>query len=869
MMSGDPSTGIKGLDQIFRGLRLGDNVVFNVDAIEHYAFLVRPYVSASIETSRKLIYFRFGDHPPLTEPQPGIEIQTLEPAQGFESFVGALHSAIEKAGRGAFYVFDCLSTLSAEWYSDEMLGNCFLLTCPYLYDMETVAYFGLLRNRHSDHATKPITETAQVVSDVFQEDGRVFILPSKVQQRYSPTMHMLHEIDGQDLHAVNDSITVARVMGPVAKTGLVSAADQMDAWTREFLDAERDLEKASAEKGDKAHPSAGFQRLTRMTISRDEKIVVLAEKYLGAEDILQVGRRMVGTGLIGGKAVGMLLAHAILRQADPRFEQRIETHDSFYIGSDVYYTFLVRNGCWWIRSRPHTVEAMIEEAERSRRRILTGNFPDYIERQFGDMLDYFGQSPIIVRSSSLLEDNFGNSFVGKYESIFCPNQGLRSERMADFLAAVRTVYASSLSEKAIRYRARRGILHLEERMGLLVQRVSGKHYGRLFYPEMAGVGYSCNPYVWSSDIDSAAGVVRLVFGLGTRAVDRSEDDYTRVVALDNPLRRPEADYGEKKRYTQHNCDVLDLNANQIESMQFSEVVERSPGLPLDLFASRDHMLERMVQKMGRKDVFTWDISFGKLFTETPFVKDLREMLHCLQEAYGCPVDIEFTANSVGEKDYKINLVQCRPLLVREGGPASEPPADLSSDDVVLKSREGIVGHSRKAVVDRVVYVLPWQYNQLSGSERVNVARVLGQLMHLEEARPPECTMLLGPGRWGTSIPSLGVPVRFSEINKVSILCEVVPVQELYAPQVSLGTHFFSELVEMDILYFAIFPYREETLMRDEFWEQSPNSLAHVLPEAREWEAVIKVIDLREPTERGRLILCANTLKQLVMCYWDK
>ena len=160
------------------------------------------------------------------------------------------------------------------------------------------------------------------------------------------------------------------------------------------------------------------------------------------------------------------------------------------------------------------------------------------------MLDYFGQSPIIVRSSSLLEDNYGNAFAGKYESVFCANQGPHAKRLQDFLSAVKTVYASTMSEKALRYRAQRGLLDRDEQMSLLVQRVSGGCYGSLFFPQIAGVGLSRNPYVWSECIDPAAGVVRLVFGLGTRAVDRSDDDYTRIVALNAPERRPESDFDE-------------------------------------------------------------------------------------------------------------------------------------------------------------------------------------------------------------------------------------------------------------------------------------------------------------------------------------
>ena len=196
-----------------------------------------------------------------------------------------------------------------------------------------------------------------------------------------------------------------------------------------------------------------------------------------------------------------------MKKNSPRFFELFEAQDSFFIGSDTFFTFLVRNGIWWVRQNQRDPEKVMEGAEQARLRIITGEFPGYIMKQFDEMLDYFGQAPFIVRSSSLLEDNFGNSFAGKYESVFCVNQGPRERRMQDFLAAVKRIYASSMSEQALRYRERRGMLDQDEQMALLVMRVSGTMHGRNFYPEMAGVGFSFNPYAWHESIDPEAGVI--------------------------------------------------------------------------------------------------------------------------------------------------------------------------------------------------------------------------------------------------------------------------------------------------------------------------------------------------------------------------
>jgi hypothetical protein len=296
--------------------------------------------------------------------------------------------------------------------------------------------------------------------------------------------------------------------------------------------------------------------------------------------------------------------------------------------------------------------------------MLTGRFPKDIEDQFVKMLGYFGQSPIIVRSSSLLEDAYGHAFSGKYESVFCANQGTPQERLDNFLNAIRRVYTSTLNKEGLEYRAHWGLLDRDEQMAILVQRVSGSVYGDQFFPQVAGVGDSFNPYVWSSEIDPAAGMIRLVFGLGTRAVDRVDDDYTRIVALNAPLRRPEAGAEDVRKFSQKVADIIDLAGNSQTSRSFEEIVEKVPDFPIDLFASRDLALERRLQEAGRGEVFSWMLTFDELLSQGSFVKDMKSMLKTLDDAYQHPVDIEFTANFTDIANYKINLVQCRPFQAK-------------------------------------------------------------------------------------------------------------------------------------------------------------------------------------------------------------
>jgi len=861
------SLGLPGLDRMIRGLIPGDNLVWEVDTVSDYFPFVKPYCENALARGQKVVYFRFASHPPLVEPDGRIEICEVHPEDGFEAFLGDIHQTIEKTGRGGFYVFDCLSELAVDWYSDQMLANFFLLTCPYLYDVEAIAYFAILRNYHSSHATAPITETAQVFLDVYRHKGKLYIHPLKVQQRYSPTMYMLHAWEGEDFTPVRESSRISEILTSVPWLHPESEHYRVGVWHRTFLQAEEAL--AAIRRGEAPPEKADeyFHRLVRMALSRDDRIRGLVEKYLTLADIIDIGKRMIGTGLIGGKAVGMLLARAILKKHSARWADLLEPHDSFYIGSDVFYSFLVQNGIWWMRQRQKDAGAFLQGAERPRQRMLTGNFPPHIMRQFEEMLDYFGQSPIIVRSSSLLEDNFGNSFAGKYESVFCANQGSREKRLQDFVSAVRTIYASTMSEKALSYRAARGLLDRDEQMALLVQRVSGAVYGNFFFPQIAGVGLSVNPYVWSEYIDPAAGMLRLVFGLGTRAVERSDDDYTRVVALNAPDRRPEANFDEVRRYSQRRVDVLDLGANQLISDTFSNVARRSPELPLALFASRDETEVQRAEERGRHDAFPWVITFEKLFAETPFVQDMREMLAILHKAYDYPVDVEFTANFFPDSPCKINLVQCRPLQVKGGGPVTAPAPHIEKEDLVVEAHGAVIGQSRLISIDRMIYVEPALYGQLPVAERYAVARLIGRLSHAESGIG-KTIMMLGPGRWGTTTPSLGIPARFADINTASVLVEIVAMRDDLVPDVSLGTHFLNELIEMDMLYLALFPTRQDNYLNKAFFESAPNRLAEAAPDAAAWAPMVRIIDTAD-LGGPALKLHADTLKQTVVCYLER
>lgn len=862
------STGLPKLDELLHGVIPGDNFVWEVDDIGEYTRFVEPFVAFARAHGIGIQYLRFASHAPIVEEGDNVRVHVLDPRVGFEKFVSEAVDIIERSYTDSWYVFDILSELAEAWYSDRMLANFFLVVCPYVLRVESLAYFALVRKQHSNHATDTIYSTAQVIAHVYEYRGRVYLQPQKVDQRHSPTMYMMHEWRGEEFVPVTNSAVIADVITSETKPLMNFTIQRYGPWIRSFHAAKAC--QAAVERGEKTDSdlNAHFEHLLRMVITREKPFGALARKYFTLDDLIGIMQRMIGSGLIGGKARGMLLAQKILRAANPAWAEVLEPHDSFYIGSDVFYTYIIQNDCWWLRRKTGSISELLERAAIARERILRGNFLDYIETQFVEMLDYFGQSPIIVRSSSLLEDSYGNAFSGKYESVFLANQGTPEERLEQFKNAVRTVYASTMSEEALMYRVHHGLLNEDEQMALLVQRVSGDQYGRWFFPPVAGVGFSYNPYVWNEQIDPHAGVLRVVFGLGTHAVERVEDDYTRIVALNAPEQLPEGSSTAARKYTQHAVDVLDLASNALVTRHVREIFLSLPAHVLELVASYDAEQMQRAEELGVSGVQPWRLSFARLFAETDFIPTMRAMLAVLQEAYQSPVDVEFTVNFPAEGEYRINLVQCRPFQVRilGSGELGQVPSDLRAEEIVFTTQGPIVGQSLAAPIDRLVYVVPAAYARLSQQERYAVARLIGRITHAPYQGGAPTIMLLGPGRWGTSTPAMGVPVSFKEINTVSVLGELALMHEGLVPDVSLGTHFFNDLVEMNMIYLAVFPEREGATFNEEFLMRMENRLADVLPEDAVWGNVVRVLEVGRGGSGPRLHLFVDSLRQRAVCY---
>ena len=796
-------SGIPQMDEAFDNIRLGDNVVWRVSDLSQFRLFMEPYVEQAKKDKRNIIYFRFASHEPLIEDCPEVKTVRLPLSHRFETFTVDIHNVIEKEGFDAFYVFDCLSELQVAWATDLMMGNFFKVTCPFLFILDTVAFFPIIRGKHSVQAVNKILDTTQLFIDVYADSKNIYVRPEKVWNRSSDTMFLPHTYDPAtgDFKPILDGVRSSRFYQTLGNAQRSAEEQYSDSWDRFF-----NRTKLLCESGmDMTEPC---ETMCSIMMTRDPKISEMVRKNFTPEDYFAVRDHMIGTGMIGGKSCGMLLARAIIRNREPDISEVLEPHDSFYVGSDVYYTYIVDNGLWDLRIKQRTDEGYFSLSDAFAEKLLTGEFSDAMREQFLRIIDYYGQDPYIIRSSSILEDGFGNAFAGKYESVFCVNRGSLNERLEEFEKAIKTVYASSMNKSALDYRKRRGLDKHDEQMALLIQRVSGSYYGQYYMPCAAGVGYSYSPYRVMKDSDPSAGMLRLVMGLGTSAVDRTSGSYPRIVNLDIPERTSYSSSADKHRFSQGKADVINVADHMLESLPFYKIEPVIPRYLGNILLEHDYDAEDKLQDMGRWRAVRF-ISCKGLVENEKLMEQMKRMLACIQKEYDHAVDTEFTINVSESGEYSIDLLQCRPLQLQKEGAAVRIPSDIPGESILLESRGASMGMPRVLDLDTIVYVDPVKYYNMPYKNKPAVAKLIGEInWHFRDM--DRHMMLIVPGRVCTSSPELGVPTTFSDISAFSIICETEETEAGYNPELSYGSHIFQDLVEAEILYTAKFS-SEKTL----------------------------------------------------------
>lgn len=598
--------------------------------------------------------------------------------------------------------------------------------------------------------------------------------------------------------------------------------------------------------------------LIKGMISDQLRFIAVAKHVLSIADLRNIYRRRIGGGKIGGKAAGMILAWKILRQppADggPDISELVEIPDSYFLGSEVIYDFrLMNNLDSYMNQKYRPLEEIRQDHPQIEAKHMAGCFPQAIEDDLREVLKQFGDDPIIVRSSSLLEDNFGFSFAGKYSSYFCPNQGSTEENLQDLLDAIRRVYASTINPDAILYRQHHGLIDYDERMAVLLQRVRGKRYGRYFLPTVAGVGFSRNPFRWHPKIEREAGFLRIVWGIGTRAVDRVDNDYPRMIPLSHPQLRPESTAAAQRQYAQWYVDLVDLEKNEFLTLPVNDVLELDyPELRYIASQDKGDYLQRILSVGGLDKNDRFVLTFDALVRDRKFVTLMRTALDRLEKGYKTPVDMEFTVEIVPGRPYpefKLHLLQCRPLSQRENEDLVEIPTDVPQQRILFTS-QGLIPNGRAEQVRYIIFVDPEKYRQIPDiSTKLELGRAVGRLNKLLEG---ESFILIGPGRWGSTNLELGVRVSYADIYNTKVLIELGVAQDGKPPELSYGTHFFQDLVESGIHSLPIPLHLEGASFNWRFFRLAPNSLLKLLPEDETLAPYLQVIDLPRVTGGYRL-----------------
>lgn len=507
--------------------------------------------------------------------------------------------------------------------------------------------------------------------------------------------------------------------------------------------------------------------------------------------------RLIGNGQVGGKARGLIFVmdHMAKGKSLTRYDDLLRFPDSLIVTTDVFDEFMEENDLQKSVLAGCRKEITLDEL---RERIVAAAFPAAVRKELSRFLQQEDR-PLVVRSSSVMEDDLNHSFAGIYLSEFLANTGALPERLDALIAAIKRVYASTFGPNARAYRKRHLLPWQQEKMAILIQNMIGHHYPHnLFYPLIGGVAFSLNFYPWSKRLTPEDGVVRLVVGVGTRAVGR---EYARVFSPVAPGLRPEgSDVSTIIHYSQETVDVLDMRLGALTSRRLSEL--NNPLLrTICSVVDPEGTLSEPVSTLlpGRRYIASFN-RFIEKNTTMPFTPLVRDLLLSLQGLFDLPIDFEFAVDfpfsKDGGKSPLLYLLQARPLGGRPEHRRIHIPNSSLRETLLICHQ--VLGNGEQTGIRHLIFVDPHTYR---AEDAYCIARQVGQI---DQELGDEAYILMGPGRWGTSNPQCGVPVQYNEITGATVIVEMAT--ESFAPELSYGTHFYADMVASDALYL---PFREE------------------------------------------------------------
>lgn len=528
--------------------------------------------------------------------------------------------------------------------------------------------------------------------------------------------------------------------------------------------------------------------------------------------------RLIGEGEVGGKAKGIAFSYEVITGSD--LGKHVTLPDINYVlTTEVFDDFVKDNGIDRILEnetlcRPGEGDENSQEVlERLTQAFYKGIFRESLISDIERIIRNIGDYPLAIRSSSLLEDSKMLSFAGKYYTCFSTNVGDVESRVLKITGCIRNVWASLYNPAARAYRAKHGFCDRDEAMGIVIEPVAGKRYNNLYYPEIAGITFSKVYRRPSTRIRKEDGVTRLCFGMGTNSVDRLK---ARLFYLSHPSLRPQGNLPIEVCQTSQNVfDYFDLSNGQFLTGNISDflpfILKHHPLAAsfIEIFAENAlHWAGSEKARHGGKPIF----SFSSFPQRHPFFFNLqKELSTYLEDAMGIPVDFEFTYDTSEEK---LCLLQLRPLAAFEEMAQVNLP-EVKESSLILKGNR-MVSNGVLENVSHLVYIDPSVYGK--DSKYYEIAREVGRVNDSLEGSK---YILVGPGRWGSTNPLLGVPVKYNEICHCGCLVEVGISESDFVPELSYGTHFFLDLDVDGILYLPVFDGEKGDVFNREWLDNTP------------------------------------------------
>ncbi len=407
--------------------------------------------------------------------------------------------------------------------------------------------------------------------------------------------------------------------------------------------------------------------LIKRLISDNLNFIGVAKHVFSIRDLRWIYERQIGGGKIGGKAAGILLSLAILKQKGdtigPDINDSVAIPESYFIGSEIIYEFIYINKLErFVNQKYLPEEEMRSQYPKIVEAFAVGEFPDYVIDQLKEILKRMGKRPYVVRSSSLLEDNFSYSFAGKYASCFCFNEEDEEKDLKTLTDAIRQIYASVFNPEAMAFRSEHGLIDYDERMAVMIQPLRGTKYGRYFWPTISGTGISCNPLQETKRTMFDDGILRLVWGYDDTIGDLFDSQDASIIPLKKPKLHTDKENIHRIKSPQNRIKVIDIPEQKFKQLPVEALLQPGcPDLPYIATTAEGNPISQENMVSDQELILTFDY----LKEDQKFIKLMRTSLMRLENVYGTPVIVEFVIDLIPNAsglDYKLYILQCHPYL---------------------------------------------------------------------------------------------------------------------------------------------------------------------------------------------------------------